>query len=174
MAGICDDPAGVAGQIFELVGGRIHVCLGWNDDPEFDHGKRWDAAEPGKKTLSLIAGRPAPWEAAERAVAAPAHVPAMCLPWSGIWIASVACRVVKIVKNLSESRRRNRNAFPCGQQPHPSLHIPAAMTPRAQASPQSWPIIHDFRIMETHGFKGHSKAKPQRQTTSSWNAAGIL
>jgi len=50
MAGICDDPAGVAGQIFELVGGRIHVCLGWNDDPEFDHGKRWDAAELGKKT----------------------------------------------------------------------------------------------------------------------------
>lgn len=104
MAGICDDPAGVAGQIFELVGGRIHVCLGWNDDPEFDHGKGWDAAEPGKKTPSLIAERPAPWEAAERAVAAPAHVPAMCLPWSGIWIASVACRVVNIVKNLSESR----------------------------------------------------------------------
>lgn len=60
MAGICDDPAGVAGQIFELAGGKIHVCLGWNDGPEFDHGKRWDAAEPGKKTPSLIAGRPAP------------------------------------------------------------------------------------------------------------------
>lgn len=51
--------ADVTGQIFELVGGTIRVCLGWNDGPEFDLGRRWDAASLGDKIIDLVAARPA-------------------------------------------------------------------------------------------------------------------
>lgn len=52
--------AGVTGQVFELLGGTIRVCLGWNDGPEFDKGARWEAAELGAKIGELMARRPPP------------------------------------------------------------------------------------------------------------------
>lgn len=51
--------ASVTGQVFELIGGKIRVCLGWNDGPEFDRGERWPARELGDKILDLVASRPA-------------------------------------------------------------------------------------------------------------------
>lgn len=50
----------VTGQIFELIGGKIRVALGWTDGPEFDKGGRWEADELGAKILDLLAARPAP------------------------------------------------------------------------------------------------------------------
>lgn len=52
--------ADVTGQIFELIGGKIRVALGWNDGPEFDKGSRWDASELGDKILQLVTERTAP------------------------------------------------------------------------------------------------------------------
>lgn len=50
----------VTGQVFELIGGLIRVCLGWTDGPEFDLGRRWEPAEIGEKIKELVADRPAP------------------------------------------------------------------------------------------------------------------
>lgn len=50
----------VTGQVFELIGGKIRVCLGWNDGPEFDKGARWEASEIGDRILDLVERRPAP------------------------------------------------------------------------------------------------------------------
>jgi NAD(P)-dependent dehydrogenase (short-subunit alcohol dehydrogenase family) len=52
--------ADVTGQVLELIGGKVRVCLGWNDGPEFDKGSRWEAAEIGRTVLDLVARRPAP------------------------------------------------------------------------------------------------------------------
>ena len=52
--------ADVTGQIFELIGGKIRICLGWNDGPEFDKGARFEAAEIGDRITELMAARPAP------------------------------------------------------------------------------------------------------------------
>ena len=42
VAWLCSSAsADVTGQVFELIGGKIRVCLGWNDGPEFDKGSRW-------------------------------------------------------------------------------------------------------------------------------------
>ena len=39
VAWLCSSAsADVTGQVFELIGGKIRVCLGWNDGPEFDKG----------------------------------------------------------------------------------------------------------------------------------------
>jgi NAD(P)-dependent dehydrogenase (short-subunit alcohol dehydrogenase family) len=60
VAWLCSEQSGsVTGQIFELIGGKIRVCLGWNDGPEFDRGSRWTANELGDKILELVAQRPA-------------------------------------------------------------------------------------------------------------------
>lgn len=60
VAWLCSSAsAEVTGQIFELIGGRIRLALGWNDGPEFDRGSRWDAAELGVKIRELVAARPA-------------------------------------------------------------------------------------------------------------------
>lgn len=50
--------AGVTGQVFELIGGKVRVCLGWNDGPEADKGARWEAAEIGETIIELLARRP--------------------------------------------------------------------------------------------------------------------
>ncbi|MFN3547053.1 MAG: SDR family oxidoreductase [Mesorhizobium sp.] len=50
----------VTGQIFELIGGLVRVCLGWTDGPEYDLGRRWEAAAIGDKIIELLADRPAP------------------------------------------------------------------------------------------------------------------
>lgn len=49
----------VTGQIFELIGGKIRIALGWNDGPEFDVGHRWEPAALGEKIVELMAERPA-------------------------------------------------------------------------------------------------------------------
>lgn len=49
---------GVTGQVFELLGGTIRICLGWNDGPAFDKGTRWQAAELGEKISDLLTARP--------------------------------------------------------------------------------------------------------------------
>ncbi|MGJ4859893.1 SDR family oxidoreductase [Labrys sp. La1] len=60
VAWLCSSAsAEVTGQIFELIGGRIRLALGWNDGPEFDKGSRWDAVELGAKIRELVAARPA-------------------------------------------------------------------------------------------------------------------
>ena len=61
VAWLCSERSSdVTGQIFELIGGKIRVALGWTDGPEFDKGERWEAAELGDRILQLVADRPAP------------------------------------------------------------------------------------------------------------------
>lgn len=48
------------GQIFELIGGTIRLALGWTDGPEYDLGRRWEAASLGEKITELLIERPAP------------------------------------------------------------------------------------------------------------------
>ncbi|MBO6718477.1 MAG: SDR family oxidoreductase [Rhizobiaceae bacterium] len=50
--------ADVTGQVFELIGGKISLSLGWNDGPEFDKGGRWEAAELGDRIIDLMRERP--------------------------------------------------------------------------------------------------------------------
>ncbi len=50
---------GVTGEVFELMGGMIRLCLGWGDGPEFDKGARWEPAEIGAKIGELLKERPA-------------------------------------------------------------------------------------------------------------------
>lgn len=51
--------AGVTGCVFELEGGRITLCNGWNDGPTVDKGARWQPAELGPVIAGLLAKRPA-------------------------------------------------------------------------------------------------------------------
>lgn len=55
---VSERSADVTGQIFELIGGKIRVALGWTDGPEYDNGARWDAAALGDRIVALIASRP--------------------------------------------------------------------------------------------------------------------
>lgn len=48
---------GVTGCVFELEGGRITLCDGWNDGPSVDKGARWSPAEIGPAIAGLIAAR---------------------------------------------------------------------------------------------------------------------
>lgn len=52
--------ADITGQIFELIGGKIRLALGWTDGPEEDRGSRWDTADLGEAIKRLVAERPAP------------------------------------------------------------------------------------------------------------------
>ena len=59
VAWLCSEASGaVSGQVFELLGGMIRVCLGWADGPQFDKGGRWGAEEIGAKIGELLAIRP--------------------------------------------------------------------------------------------------------------------
>lgn len=49
--------AHVTGQVFELLGGRIHLSEGWTDSPAHDKGARLRADELGPIVDGLIAGR---------------------------------------------------------------------------------------------------------------------
>jgi NAD(P)-dependent dehydrogenase (short-subunit alcohol dehydrogenase family) len=51
------DSRGVTGCVFELEGGRITVCDGWNDGPTVDKGARWSPAEVGPAVSQLLAKR---------------------------------------------------------------------------------------------------------------------
>ena len=48
---------GVTGCVFELEGGRITLCDGWNDGPSVDKGTRWSPAEVGPAIAGLMAAR---------------------------------------------------------------------------------------------------------------------
>jgi hypothetical protein len=56
---VSEASAGVSGEVFELMGGMIRLCLGWGDGPEFDKGARWEPAEIGAKIGELLKDRPA-------------------------------------------------------------------------------------------------------------------
>lgn len=61
VAWLCStQSAAVTGQVFELIGGKIRLCLGWTDGPEYDKGAVWEPAELGARILDLVAARPAP------------------------------------------------------------------------------------------------------------------
>jgi NAD(P)-dependent dehydrogenase (short-subunit alcohol dehydrogenase family) len=49
--------AGVTGCVFELEGGRITLCDGWNDGPSVDKRARWLPAEVGAAVAGLIERR---------------------------------------------------------------------------------------------------------------------
>lgn len=48
----------VTGEMFELIGGKIRIALGWTDGPEFDKGERWEPAELGETIAGLLRRRP--------------------------------------------------------------------------------------------------------------------
>jgi len=61
VAWLCSaDAAGVTGQVFELLGGRLSLALGWTDGPAEDRGARWQSGEVGAAVRRLVAARPAP------------------------------------------------------------------------------------------------------------------
>lgn len=57
---VSERSADVTGQIFELIGGKIRLALGWTDGPEHDIGRRWEPAALGDAIHELVAVRPAP------------------------------------------------------------------------------------------------------------------
>lgn len=50
----------VTGQVFELVGSRLSLALGWSDGPAEERRERWPAAEIGRAVAAMLARRPAP------------------------------------------------------------------------------------------------------------------
>jgi NAD(P)-dependent dehydrogenase (short-subunit alcohol dehydrogenase family) len=51
---------GVTGCVFELEGGRITLCDGWNDGPSIDKGARWSPEEVGPAIAGLLSTRRPP------------------------------------------------------------------------------------------------------------------
>lgn len=51
--------AHVSGEVFELLGGRLSVCLGWHDGPVQDAHARYDSAAIGAAVDAVLATRPA-------------------------------------------------------------------------------------------------------------------
>jgi NAD(P)-dependent dehydrogenase (short-subunit alcohol dehydrogenase family) len=51
------ESARVTGCVFELEGGRITLCDGWNDGPTVDKGERWAPAEVGLAVTALLEQR---------------------------------------------------------------------------------------------------------------------
>jgi NAD(P)-dependent dehydrogenase (short-subunit alcohol dehydrogenase family) len=47
----------VTGCVFELEGGRITICDGWNDGPTIDKHARWKPCEAGEAVHALLAKR---------------------------------------------------------------------------------------------------------------------
>lgn len=52
------ESAHVTGCVFELEGGRITICTGWNEGPTVDKGARWEPSELGPVITDLLARRP--------------------------------------------------------------------------------------------------------------------
>ena len=58
IAWLCSSQsAHVTGQVFELLGGRLHLSQGWSDSPAEDRGARWSAQDLGPVVDRLIAAR---------------------------------------------------------------------------------------------------------------------
>jgi NAD(P)-dependent dehydrogenase (short-subunit alcohol dehydrogenase family) len=51
------ESAGVTGMVFELEGGRITICDGWNEGPTIDKQAKWEPSEIGPAMADLIAKR---------------------------------------------------------------------------------------------------------------------
>lgn len=59
VAWLCSQAsADVTGQVFELIGGDLRLCLGWSDGPKEDAGRAWRADEIGGAVGRLLAERP--------------------------------------------------------------------------------------------------------------------
>lgn len=54
------ESAHVTGCVFDLSGGRITLCDGWNDGPTVDKGQRWQPHEVGPAVTELIQQRRPP------------------------------------------------------------------------------------------------------------------
>jgi NAD(P)-dependent dehydrogenase (short-subunit alcohol dehydrogenase family) len=54
------DSAGISGRVFEVEGGSISVCDGWQHGTPIDKGARWDPAELGDTVRRLVADAPQP------------------------------------------------------------------------------------------------------------------
>ncbi|MCA1244207.1 SDR family NAD(P)-dependent oxidoreductase [Stappia stellulata] len=60
IAWLCSAHSGdVTGEVFELLGGRLSLALGWNDGPTRDRGAQWPAEDVGAAVAGLLADRPA-------------------------------------------------------------------------------------------------------------------
>jgi hypothetical protein len=60
IAWLCSARSGkVTGEVFELLGGRLSVALGWHDGPARDRGAQWPAEDVGEAVTALLADRPA-------------------------------------------------------------------------------------------------------------------
>lgn len=60
IAWLCSEQSrDVTGQVFELLGGKLTVALGWNDGPSQDKGARLEAGEIGAVVAGLMEKRPA-------------------------------------------------------------------------------------------------------------------
>lgn len=58
IAWLCSEASrGVTGEVFELLGGRLSLALGWTDGPSEDKGARIPAAEIGAMVARLTAER---------------------------------------------------------------------------------------------------------------------
>ena len=55
-----EQSAEVTGRVFEVEGGRITVCDGWQRAASEDKGARWNPAELGDVVPGLVAGSPTP------------------------------------------------------------------------------------------------------------------
>jgi NAD(P)-dependent dehydrogenase (short-subunit alcohol dehydrogenase family) len=51
------ESAGVTGLVFELEGGRITICDGWNEGPTADKHAKWEPAEIGPVVADLLTKR---------------------------------------------------------------------------------------------------------------------
>ena len=55
---VSERSAEVTGEMFELIGGKIRIALGWTDGPEYDKGSRWEPVELGDRIAELLANKP--------------------------------------------------------------------------------------------------------------------
>ncbi|WP_112320589.1 SDR family oxidoreductase [Oceanibium sediminis] len=59
LAWLCSQEAEVTGQVFELLGSKLWLSLGWNDGPSRQNDGRWPAEKIGSAVAELMAERPA-------------------------------------------------------------------------------------------------------------------
>ncbi|WP_010138697.1 SDR family oxidoreductase [Oceanicola sp. S124] len=60
VAWLCSEQSvGVSGEVFELIGGDLRLCLGWSDGPQEDIKRAWKAEEISAAVERLKAERPA-------------------------------------------------------------------------------------------------------------------
>ena len=55
-----EEAGDVTGRVFEVEGGRVTVCDGWQRAASEDKGARWEPAELGSVVPRLLSESPAP------------------------------------------------------------------------------------------------------------------